>query len=287
VGRLSGAPVLTALSGASRGSGPASAFGPSAHAAWGYSTGGERARAACEWLGDGLRQGYRAGYVADAPADELVAELVDLPDRDAARRDGALLVFSLSDLYDLSAPIDATAQLAVYAGAVEQALRDGFRGLRVAADITALVADPARRPAHLRWEQVADRYISQHPLAPLCLYDTGRLPDIDAVVGCHPLQGPHPTPFSLFAAQPHGGALTGEIDLAGHRALGDLLAGHPESDRVIDLSGLRFLDGRAAWLLHEHLADRRAGGHAIVLSNASEWLRRVWGLCGFDPGFFG
>jgi anti-anti-sigma regulatory factor len=202
-------------------------------------------------------------------------------------RTGALVVLTTGDLYDLSTPIDAQRQLAVYSGAVDRARRDGFAGLRVAADITVLVEDPARRAAHIHWEQVADRYISQHPLAPLCLYDSRRVSDIDAVVDGHPLQGPDAAPFSLYAAQPHGAALTGEIDVAGYSALDELLAAHPASDRVIDLSGLRFIDGHASWLLQRHLIDRRAAGQPIVLSNAPRLVRQVWSVAGFDPGFFG
>jgi anti-anti-sigma regulatory factor len=282
---LNSAPVLTALTGDSRSAPDQTGFGPYSHACWCYATDAERARAACEWLADGLRQGYRAAYVADAPVDDLIAELADVPNRDEALRRGELVVFSMSDLYDLCAPIDAQAQLAVYAGAVEQALADCFRGLRVAADISTLVEDPARLSAHTHWEQLADRYISQHPLAPLCLYDTRRVADIEAIVGAHPMQGPTAAPFSLYAAQPHGAALTGEIDLAGHDALRDLLAGQPDSDRVIDTSELMFLDGRAAWLLHAHLVDRRVAGNPLVLSNPSDMLRRVWSVSGFDSGY--
>jgi hypothetical protein len=282
---LSSAAVLSALKGDSRSAPDQTGFGPYTHACWAYATDAERARAACEWLTDGLRKGYRAAYVADAPVDDLIAELAGLPNRDDALRGGALVVFSMYDLYDLSAPIDAQAQLAVYAGAVDQALADCFRGVRVAVDISALIEDPARRSAHTHWEQFADRYISQHPLAPLCLYDTRRVADIEAIVGAHPMQGPVPGPFSLYAAQPHGAALTGEIDLAGHGALSDLLAGQPDSDRVIDTSGLTFLDGRAAWLLHAHLVDRHVAGNPLVLSNPSEMLRRVWAVSGFDAGY--
>jgi anti-anti-sigma regulatory factor len=282
---LSNASVLTALTGDSRNPPEDTPVGPYTHACWAYSTDAERARCAREWLTDGLRHGYRAVYVADAPVDDLIAELADVPDRDEALHGGALVVFSTTDLYDLSAPIDAQAQLAVYIGAVEQALADGFKGLRVAADLTALVEEPARRAAHAHWEQFADRYISQHPLAPLCLYDTRRVADIEAIVGAHPLQGPAPAPFSLYAAQPHGAALTGEIDLACHSALRELLAGQPASDRVIDASELTFLDGRAAWLLHAHLAERHAAGNPIVLSNPRDILRRVWSISGFDAGY--
>lgn len=282
---MSAAPLLAALTGDRRAAAPGPGFGPFAHACWSYSTEAERARVAVEWLGDGLDQGYRAVYVADAPAGELFAELAELPDRDEAVADGALLAFRTADLYDLSAPIDAAAQLAVYTAAVEQARRDGYAGLRVAADITALVEDPARRPAHAHWEQVADRYISQHPLAPLCMYDSRRVADLEAIVACHPLQGPDAVPFSIYAAQPHGAAATGELDVASHAAFREILAGQPESDRVIDVSRLKFLDGRAAWLLHSHLVERRVAGHPLVLADPPDVLRRVWSVAGFDAGF--
>lgn len=284
---MSGAPALTALTGHARNAAGADGFGPSEHACWGYSSDAARVRAACEWLTDGLRQGYRAVYIADASADDIVAELAAIPDRDAKLAGRALVVVSTGDLYDLSAPIDAPAQLAVYNRAVEQAIRDGYRGLRVAADITVLIEDPARRPAHIHWEQVADRYISQRPLAPLCMYDRRRVSDIDAVAGCHPLHGPAAVPFALYAAQPHGAAAAGEIDLASHDTFRDVLTGQPESDRVIDMSGLTFLDARAAWLLHSHLVDRRAAGHPVVLTDASPLVRRVWDVAGFDSGFLG
>jgi len=283
----SGAPMLTALTGDPRAEAPANGFGPHAHACWRYSTDAERARVAGEWLQDGLDRGYRAVYVADAPLDQLLAELAGVPRRDEAVSLGGLLVLRTADIYDLSAPIDAPTQLAVYADAVERARQDGYEGLRVAADITALVADPDRRPAHVRWEQVADRYISQHPFAPLCMYDSRRLPDLEAIVACHPLQGPGAAPFSIYAAQPHGAAATGEIDLASHAAFREILAGQPESDRVIDTSGLSFLDGRAAWFLHSHLVERRAAGHPVVLADPPEVLRRVWTMAGFDAGFLG
>jgi hypothetical protein len=70
-------------------------------------------------------------------------------------------------VYDVSPPIDATTQLAVYSAAVGDAIADGFAGIRVAADITPLVADPARRDAHLIWEQLADRYMTEQPSRPV------------------------------------------------------------------------------------------------------------------------
>ena len=132
-------------------------YGASDHASFGYRTDDERVQVAAAWLADGLRAGQRTLYVAEAPAHELANELAGHPVLAAAMRAGTLLVHTIADLYDLSAPIDAAAQVAGYDATVELALRDGFDGVRVAADITPLVLDPARRDAHLRWEHVADR----------------------------------------------------------------------------------------------------------------------------------
>src|SRR3954452_6264574 len=152
-------------------------FGSSDHACWAYRTDADRAAAATAWLADGLALGQRAMYVADAAEDVLTAELADLPGRDAAIADGALVVANVRRLYDLAAPIDAQRQLAAYSAVVDQALADGFAGVRVAVDVTALISDVDRRQAHLRWEHVADRYTSGHPLAPLCLYDRRAIAD--------------------------------------------------------------------------------------------------------------
>jgi anti-anti-sigma regulatory factor len=274
--------TLGTLTGYGRRGRAADRFGSSDHACWGYSSGIERARAASEWLLDGLRQGQRGLYVGNGAVDHLIEELADLPSRDAFLRDGSLVVASLSEFCDISAPVDAYAQLAVYDRAVQQAVDDGFAGVRAAADITALVTDPERRPAHVHWEQVADRYITDHPLAPLCLYDAGRVVDVDAIVDCHPLQGPGRAPFALYGARTEAGALAGELDLYGHRSLDHALAGIPCTDRALDVSRLSFIDGHSADLLHSHLVARRDAGQRIVLSGASPTLQRIWSICRFD-----
>ena len=76
-------------------------------------------------------------------------------------------------------PIDAEAQLALYGGATEEALKEGFTGLRVAADVTALVGEPSMWDAHVAWEAVADRYMASMPLSAMCCYDRRELPKPD------------------------------------------------------------------------------------------------------------
>jgi anti-anti-sigma regulatory factor len=261
---------------------PAERFGLCDHACWAYGSAAERAAAASSWIADGLALGQRAMYVAAAPVDDLTEDLDDVPERDEAIACGALVIADARNLYDLSTPIDARAQLAVYAAAVEQAIKDGFAGIRVAADITALVADPARRPAHLHWEQFADRYMTEQPLAPLCLYDRRQI-EFPAVELIHPLAGPTPRPYSLYALGAHESALAGEIDGLTAEPLADAVTALPDDGDTIEISGLRFLDGYGAWLLQDALHGRRVAGRPLALRGASPLVRRVWAACSFDP----
>jgi anti-anti-sigma regulatory factor len=252
------------------------------HGCWAYSSDGDRAGTVVAWLASGLRIGQRALYVYDGPADAGLAELGPL-DPERYLPSSALEVVSATQVYDLAAPIDADEQLRGYAAAVEKACADGFQGLRIAADISPLVADPARRAAHVSWEQLADRYCSTHPMAPLCLYDTRRITDVDAIVSAHPLQGPHPAQIALYGTGPRRAVLEGELDAMSDDTLCGLLRGLPVSDAELDLSRVRFADGHAVARLHEELLAHRARGHDLAFVAASPAIRRVWSLCGFDP----
>jgi hypothetical protein len=261
------------------------AAGVSDHACWSYSSVDERAALVASWLTDGLRIGQRCLYVGEGEPEDLLNELATVLDIGEAVEAGSLSVAPAAVMYDLSAPIDADAQLARYAGAVDQAMSDGYRGLRVAADITPLVDDERRRPAHLRWEQIADRYIADHPLAPLCIYDGRRVHDIEAIVCAHPMQGPVPGAFALYGHRASHVVLEGELDCAAWEPLAEVLGAMPIDDHVIDATGLSFVDGHSGALLHDALVQRRAEGHTITVVGAPKLLRRVWRVCDFDPSF--
>lgn len=261
---------------------PAERFGLSDHACWAYGTDGERAAAAAAWIADGLALGQRAMYIADVSPEVLAEELADVPARDEAIARGALVIAESRSMYDLSTPIDATAQLAVYSAAVEHAIADGFAGIRVAADITPLVDDPTRRRTYLHWEQLADRYMTEQPLAPLCLYDRRKIDDLRAVEHIHPLTGPDALPFSLYATGASRSALAGEVDSLIAEPLSEALSTLPDGDDTIDASALRFVDAHGAWVLQQALERRRAAGRPLALHDAPPLVRRVWAVCGFD-----
>ena len=67
--------------------------------------------------------------------------------------------------------VDAPSQRATFAGALADALAAGYSGIRVAADNTPLVTDEARLAAWIRWEIVADRFMSENQVTGLCAFD--------------------------------------------------------------------------------------------------------------------
>jgi len=264
---------------------PPFAAGLHDHACWEYTSKSDRGAAAASWLVDGLKAGQRAVYVGDGPSAKHRAELSEWLDVAGLAGRGALMVFGMEDLYDLSRPIDAEQQLAVYAGAVDQALADGYAGIRVAADITPLVEDPDRRPSHLRWEQIADRYIASHPLTPLCLYDGRRVGHLESIGAVHPQSGPVASPFAVYG-DPDGvgrSCLAGEVDLVAEAVFAEVLAGLPPTDAEVDVTHLRFIDGRSLWVLHEALQRRRAAGHPTVVRGVHGVTGQAWRELGFDP----
>jgi anti-anti-sigma factor len=186
------------------------------------------------------------------------------------------------EYYDLSAPINPATRLPMWDAMITQAIAEGYQGLRVAADMTLLLEDEARRDAHLRWEQIADRYMTTHPLAPVCMYDTRRVSGIEAIACAHPLRGPAEPEFGLYGGGPWRAVLQGEIDACSSEIFADVLRELPSTDCVIDLTRLSFIDARSAWLLQAELTRRQSMGQQIRLAEAPEMLQQIWRICDFD-----
>ena len=137
-------------------------------------------------------------YVAQDPDPQGMAGLASVGGP------GALIVTSTADVYGASGIVDVQRQLATYVMAAEDALAAGFSGIRVAADNTPLVADEKRLAAWLRWEVVADRMLSEHPITAMCAFDQEKVgaSTLRRIAALHPLSsasGPQPQ-FRLFSA---------------------------------------------------------------------------------------
>ena len=246
------------------------------HVCWAYESDDELREVALEWLDDGWWLSQRMVYTADKPRAELMADIAPIGDVEDMIATGQLIVAPTSELYDVSTPLDAQRQLAVYAAAVDDARAAGFDGMRVVADITSLITDPSRRPAHVRWEHAADRWMSQgNPLAALCAYDRRIVdgPDVHDICAVHPLVNHNGVnvPFHLYGAG-ETLALDGEVDAFGAQRLERLLAAAvPADGALVDLGEIDFIDHNAALALARHARDT---GSAIA--GAPSHLRRVW-----------
>jgi anti-anti-sigma regulatory factor len=196
-----------------------------------------------------------------------------------------LEAFSVDDLYDLSRPINAPEQLALYAAKVDAALAAGSAGVRVFADTTRLLTDHSRWESHASWEHQADQWMaSGGRIAAMCAYDSRRIRP-QTIASLHPARYVPDmyVPFSLHAG-PDGLILEGSLDALCGATFGEALAIVSRSGPVtIDVNRLEFIDGHSVALLARRAQQSQMDGTAIRLVGSNYQLRRLWELLQLDP----
>ncbi len=139
---------------------------PIGHVGWAFSGAAQFERAARSFLAEGVARNERLVLVADDPlAERWPRKLLDR---------GALVLVSVSEVYGRDGVVVAAAQRETYAEAVAGALREGYSGIRVAADCTRLIDSPERLNAMIEWEHTAEQFILDNPMTALCCYDQSR-----------------------------------------------------------------------------------------------------------------
>lgn len=255
------------------------------HVCWQYDTPEDFRARAHEFLVDGLAEGYRVWYTAPGDVRTLTEELREVDGMDQALRSGAAQVASLDATYAVGAVVRPQDQVASYAVATDQALADGFAGLRVAAEATQLVLTGEQLDSFTRYEHLIDRYMTERPFSALCGYDRTRLGDAAiAQLAClHPSTNAA-VDFRLYAAPGAVPALAGELDLFSD----DLFAlalerAHLEAvggQVVLDGTRLTFVDHAGLVRLSRHAADL---GVDVVLRTSWPGAPRLAELLGL-PG---
>jgi anti-anti-sigma regulatory factor len=221
-----------------------------------------------EFLSDGLTLGQRVCYAAFGDADRLLDDLRGLDGLAEALAAGAVQVRSLGSLYPDDTPVDQLAQVRAYAEQTAQARADGYTGLRVVAEATALVRTPAQLDAFARYEHLVDRYMATQPFAAMCGYDRRELDaGMIAQVACmHPTVSAGASQFRLHASERAAASLGGEIDINTRdlfpRALERTDLWPTGGELVIDATDLLFIDHRGLIALGEYAARR--GGVAVL-----------------------
>jgi len=251
------------------------------HACWLYADEREFHSGLLDFFADGIELGQRLLYVGTGGVEKLRGDLSGLPGLDDLLGAGALRIMPLESAYGASGEgTDAIAQLAMYAAATQAALADGYRGLRVVGDVTALVLDPAHWAAHTHWECVADRFMARNPMAALCCYDRRAIADdVLADLACvhrSTNHAPAAVPFRLFAGR-EGLSLAGEVDSFSAPGLRRLLAlaTPPDSDLVVELDELEFIDHHGILAIAEHARALASDGHSLQIRGAPRSFDRL------------
>ncbi|GIJ76129.1 hypothetical protein Xph01_05610 [Micromonospora phaseoli] len=219
-----------------------------------------------EFLRVGLAAGERVWYVTDGPAGPVRDRLLGLDGFAEALSTGAAEVRSLNGTYTSLAVIDPAGQVQAYRTATRLAIAEGYTGLRVAADATALVRTPAQRDAFARYEQRVNEMMRTESFQAMCGYHRPQLGDrAVAELAClHPEHNVDDLLFRLHAGPRQSGqaALAGELDPSNHdlfRTALDRAGLEPVDDElVLDADGLRFLDHRALIHLSDYAQERNA-----------------------------
>ncbi len=163
-------------------------------------------------------------------------------------------------MYSDGDPVEPEQQVTTFAHAVDQALADGWTGLRVAADVTSLVRTEQQRAAWLRYEFLVDAFIAGRPVAGLCGFDRRVLDrSVLAQVSClHPALTPDSSQFRLFSSPGAAAslALAGEIDPDNRQVLATVLRQSrpaPHDGRItVDATALAFVDHHALAVLADY-----------------------------------
>jgi anti-anti-sigma regulatory factor len=257
-----------------------------AHVCWCFDDDAGFRDAAVGYLADGLARRERVAYVADRSIDALRHDVSSLGDVDRLLGDGDLVLQPLRALYEPGGAFDVAAQVDSYRRLTDAAVRDGHTGLRVAADVTALVGTDADRHRFMAYELAVDRLMSTEPMSALCAYHRRTLgPAVAGLAAVHPLH--HGSAPPVFRAYFDAGrlCLAGEADLAGHDAFALVAATAAATDDVevvIDARGLEFIDARCLAILRTLDTTLRRAGRRLRVDGATPLVLVAGELVGLD-----
>lgn len=188
---------------------------PFGHLGWGYRDPDEFDARAGEYLADGLKTNQRIEFVGDGSREVLRAELADIGFSEGVRS-GRIRVTPVEDFYEFnpdSDTVDVQATVVERVAATEQAVTDGYSGLRAVVDGTAVVRTPEQLDACARLEYLIDQTMAVLPCSTLCAYNLSSIGNAANELTClHPFVADGAVGFRLFAEPGAGFALAGEID---------------------------------------------------------------------------
>lgn len=256
---------------------------PVAHLGCGFRSPAEFRVRAAEYIAEGLAHNRRIEFVGRGSGEQLRAELAALPGITERLNAGGVAVTPVVEFYAATPGTDvADPQVAVAAlvAAVDEAIDDGYTGLCVIVEATAVAQRPEQREALARFEFLIDQQVMVRPLSALCGYDISQLAGAASELIClHPDAGPPAPSFRLYAEPGAAFALAGEIDSASDELYTTTLQRiwplNADDPVIIDAQRLQFVSHQQLYTL-DHYA--RADGRKVILCTDQPILTRLGGL---------
>ena len=261
------------------------------HACWSYRTDQERTDVLASFYAAGLAAHERLFYFASDGSEATALQGLTDAGHDVAAlmAAGDIVVAEVESAYFPHSTFDARANLEGFRTLAQQAIADGFMGIRVAAENATVLNHPLIRDSWFEYELQVDALVSAEPIIGLCAFDRRQcdaetLALLDAV---HLLQvdptgsAPH-SGFHLHTAEEDVLVLTGDIDRFAVDSLQRLLSS-PVRKRhkiTLDLRGLSFLDTAGMRALEELATDRPSSYKKIRLRGVTDFQHHAWNVTG-------
>jgi anti-anti-sigma regulatory factor len=214
-------------------------------------------------------------YVSEVDSTSSLPDLTGIPGLDEHVERGRLQVVASDTVH---VPGASGTELPALETLTGEAIAAGYRGLRMFADDTTLVQDPARRAQHVYYEYQLDRFCRMHPVSALCAYDAVALGNsvVAELVSVHALTRGDLSPFQLHAVREAETALAGCVDVfcvdQFEQALQGIGLAGAGGTVIIDAADLEFIDVRGLLTLDRHAAGC---GATIVLRSVPAVVTRL------------
>ncbi len=200
------------------------------HACWSYRAPDAHRHFLTEFFLAGHQANERLMYLANP--EQVVSACSFLADAGldvtGLVRSGAFSIGDVTSAYVTGGSLQPELRLAGHAVLVQQALNDGFDGLRVCSEVAPLLALDEVRAEWCGYELRADVLIATLPSVVVCACDLREAAPsaVDAVRELTAVHGRSggplsPAPFRLHAGPAGGLALSGEVDSSWADRLGD------------------------------------------------------------------
>jgi anti-anti-sigma regulatory factor len=262
--------------------------GTSDHVCWVYDTEDpDFDRAVRQFLAGGVARGERLLCVGERVLESIRTDADGFGGADELIARGALRAVTMAEVYEATSDFVPGDQRSFYDDATSAALADGYAGLRVVADVSALAAAPGSRADLLQWEHLADEFIAQGGgFTAMCAYSADlpgeALADAAAV---HPLvHSPRGVPpFQVFFDD-DSVVVTGSVDTFGADRLARVLTSSPVAGAgaVLDLRSVDFVDVAGARAIARWAQELGARSVALEVRGASPLFRRMWRVLALD-----